>query len=182
MILKNVFLTDDWQLIVEFNNSTFRLLNCKDLKNEYLLGPLSFQLKKFNFSENEIKWKNGKSIDLKTFIEFSKKAELKDIQYSKITIGIQNQAPTIYDTIHHVYYVLLCPFNKNKPFIIGEHIGSGLDDSGGCSQFSIKELIALSDWKKHFTCANCDWAIEIIEKYQNDSLKVIELIAERSRL
>lgn len=64
--------------------------------------PLSVKLKKFNFSENEINFKNGKSLDIKTFIEFSEKAELKDIQYSKITIDIQNQALNNYDTINHV--------------------------------------------------------------------------------
>lgn len=181
MTFKNIYPTDDWKIILEMNDSTLRLLNYRDLNDEFSFCAFPNQLKAFRFSENEIVWKNGKSLDLKTSIDSSKLIELSDVINSSITIGMKNQAPTDKDSRHHVYYATLSPFNKEKPVMIGESIGGGHTERGGCRPCSIEELLGLPNWKSHFELADCNWAIEMIEKNHKDSSKVIESIMEGIR-
>lgn len=181
MTFKNIYPTDDWKIILELNDNSYRLLKYQDLGEDFSFCAYPNQLKAFNFSENEILWKNGKSINVSEAYKSATQLALSELINCSITVGMMNQAPTDQDNRHHVYYVSLYPLKMDKPIIIGESIGGGHTERSGCRPCSISELLDLSNWKSHFELAGCEWAIEIIEQNANNTSSVIKLISEGIR-
>jgi hypothetical protein len=178
---KNIYPTDDWKIIIELNDNSYRLLNYQDLGDDFSFCAYPNQLKAFDFSEKEILWKNGKSLNLTKTLNISTPVDINEVVHSSITVGMKNQAPTDQDNRHHVYYVSLYPLKTDKPIIIGESIGGGHGERGGCRSCSINELLELTIWKSHFELADCEWAIAIVERKSEDTSNVIKLISEGIR-
>ena len=181
MTFKNIYPTDDWKIIMELNDNSFRLLNYQDLGDDFSFCAYPNQLKAFSFSENEILWKNGKTINVTKAFNTSTPVDINEVVHSSITVGMKNQAPTDQDNNHHVYYVSLYPLKTDKPIIIGESIGGGHAERGGCRPCSISELLDISNWKSHFEFSGCDWAIEIIERNAENTSGVVKQISEGIR-
>ncbi len=182
MSIKDVVPTDSWKLIFTFDNGENRILDYKDLDDKFGFLAYPNQLKAFSFSTECVTWKNGITLDVETIISHSCKVEKEDVENMNITIGQKNQAPTDQDSRHHVYFVSLYPFNAN-PITIGESIGGGHGERGGCSSFTFEKLKGIKDWKNHFKKSGCDWAIEPIDKDSWDSQDIINnlLIEIRNR-
>ncbi|MCF6407127.1 hypothetical protein L3C95_29800 [Chitinophaga filiformis] len=96
-------------------------------------------------------------------------------------ISFKNQAPTTEDKTHHEYYFCVYPLDHEKPFMLGESIGGGHAERGGSITLSLKELLQYKDWKEHMEKSGCDWAIEVIEQYQPDIERIINILISRKQ-
>jgi len=97
------------------------------------------------------------------------------------TISFKNQAPTEQDNAHHEYYFCIYPSDHEKPFMLGESIGGGHAERGGSITLSLEELLQYKDWKEHLEKSGCAWAIEVIEQYQPDIDRVIDILISRKQ-
>ncbi|SHN37831.1 hypothetical protein [Chitinophaga sp. CF418] len=96
-------------------------------------------------------------------------------------ISFKNQAPTTEDKTHHEYYFYIHPLNHGKPFMLGESIGGGHAERGGSITLSLEELLQYNNWKEHLEKSDCAWAIEVIEQYQPDIERIIDILISRKR-
>lgn len=149
------------------------MVDYKDLGGNYRFLAYPNQLKAFSFNSNEVEWKNGVTLDLATVILKSRVVEISEIKNEYITMGQENIAPTEQDKKHHVYYVTLYPFS-DKPFMIGESIGGGHGERGGCTILTFEKLKETKSWKEHFKNSGCDWAVTVIEKPDAMVQEIIE--------
>lgn len=170
----NVVPTNNWKLIFRLSDEQYRILDYKDLGEKYRFLAYPNQLNAFTFCSDEVEWKNGAILSLPAIISNSKIVEIIDIQNEGLYLGQKNQAPTDKHEKHHVFYVTLYPFSE-QPIIIGESIGGGHGESGGCSSLTIERLKGIKTWKEHFKKADCDWAIDLID---NQNFSVSEIIFE----
>lgn len=99
--------------------------------------------------------------------------------YSYTTISFRNQAPTSKDERHHEYLFCVYPADHEKPFMLAESIGGGHAERGGAITLSLAELLQYEDWKEHMAKSGCAWAIEVIEQYQPDIERIIEILVSR---
>ena len=58
---------------------------------------------------------------------------------------------------------MIYPFKNDKQFIIGESIGGGHGEMGGCSSFDLKEILGRPELINHLTLSNCPWVYEIMK-------------------
>lgn len=94
-------------------------------------------------------------------------------------ISFKNQAPTTKDERHHEYYFCIYSSDHEKPFMLGESIGGGHAERGGSITLSLEELLQHKDWKEHLEKSGCPWAIEVIEQYQPDIERIIDILINR---
>tara|TARA_R110001592_G_scaffold362074_1_gene674821 strand:+ start:11480 stop:11833 length:354 start_codon:yes stop_codon:yes gene_type:complete len=96
-----------------------------------------------------------------------------------------NNAPTDRHKSHHVYYFGINSSNSSKPFFIGESIGGGFAEQGGCSHFDLEGLLGLkNDWKEHLDKSGCSWVIKHIEEgstLQNINKTIANILYEHVR-
>ncbi len=173
---------ESWQLAIKFSNGEYRLLNLSALREKYGWKELAYpqHAKSYTFSETDIAWEFGATLDSQYLYENSASMSGPDLERHSIRICYKNQAPTAEDQNHHLFGVYLYPFTE-RLFVVGESIGGGHGDRGGSRSFSLSELLAWQDWKKHFELSGCSWAIDVIEA--NDDLEHIKnvLINEARR-
>lgn len=115
-------------MVFRFEGEAFyRNLSIPNLWRTVGLGFLASprDLKQYCFDENGITWKNGKTFDTNFLNKNSEPIPQKELSEVYINLGWKNQAPDEKHASNHVYGVTFCPFRTDKPFSIGECIGSG---------------------------------------------------------
>ena len=182
--IKRIIPTENWELIGEWFNEKYRILEAKDIYDKgfkFLAFPN--QLKAFKSDNDKIIWKNGAHLSLEDFYGASKEIELGKIKNKILRVKYKNQAPTRQHKTHHVYGVFLHPFDYEKPISLSESIGGGIADMGYSKQTSFEELKQENDWKDFLKLSDCEWIIPIIESTnQIDNLvdKIVKGICDRS--
>ncbi|GAA4346386.1 hypothetical protein [Kangiella taiwanensis] len=175
----NIVPNENWQLIIEFIGSEYRLLNTYLPRDEFNWGDLAYpqHMKRYVFTPEKIIWEFGGELNAEYLYEKSVKVDKKDLESEYLRLGYKNQAPTKEDKRHHVYYVYLRPFTKQL-FSLGESIGGGHAERGGGRAYSYEELLLDSQWQQHFELSGCSWAIPIIKRQGDRSSVMADLIDE----
>ena len=163
-LLKRVIPNEQFQVILEFSNLEFRILDMTVLCKEKGWTKLGYpqHMKNFTFSESSAYWPEGGTAEASYLYAKSKTIEKSRLENQVIRLSYKNQAPTSEDKSHHVYGVFLAPFSA-KPFRVGESIGGGHGDLGGGHSMSISDLLEWPEWKHHFMLSGCSWATTPIE-------------------
>ena len=176
--IKRVIPIDFYELIIQFEDSTYRIFSPEKNKlyDTYSFLAYPNKLKSFAYRAEEIKWRNGVCFD-KTFIyQNSEAVDFGDLRTKSITAGFRNQAPTDQHSTHHEYRFSIQPFYPEKPFVLSESIGGGHAEMGGSIAYSPEELLSNTYWKEHAEKSGCAWIIDIIEQNQPDIEKTIDLL------
>ena len=162
--------TEQGEIVIEFENSEFRVFSTRIAEREKGYSFLKFpnMMKAFRHTAEEVVWKGGYSLDFKYLYEKSTPVTKIDICRYHLRVEYRNQAPTAVHPTHHVYAVYLYPFNPNQPFNAGESIAGGHAERGGSQSYSVEELLAWTGWKEHFELSGCGWAITIVESNTDD--------------
>ena len=176
--LKRVTPIDSYTLILELNNSEFRVFAPEKVRlyDKYPFLAHPNKLIAYTFTTDAITWFNNVSFDINFLYKYSKQIDFDTLIYKTLKVAFKNQPSTEEYNGYHVCEVFIRPFNMDKPFILSEAIGGGHDERGDFSKLSIVELLEYQDWKTHFEKSDCDWAIELILQFQHDIQKLLDLI------
>lgn len=169
-IIKMVLPIDYYELIIETDRNKKYLFNPNELglyeDHKFLAYP--DKLRKFDLSDNSIKWENGSELRLKRILEVCKQLSKGEAKNKMITISSYNNAPTERHPSHHVYSVHLKPYNSEQLICLSESIGGGHGEMGGGHYYTLENLKTASNWKEHLIKSNCGWGIEIIESMNSE--------------
>ncbi len=178
----NITPNENWQLIIQFSDDEYRLLDVAIPREEHNWKELAYpqHIKRFTFTPNEIIWEFGGELNASYLYKQSEVVDYSSLENQSLRLCYKNQAPTQEDKWHHVYGVYLHPFS-HKLFSVGESIGGGHGDRGGSNSYSLTELLSWGEWKNHFNLSGCSWAIPIIESNQDKELIIRELSKEACR-
>lgn len=176
--LKNVMPVDFYELIVQFDDLTYRCFapGTSKLYDHFPFMAYPDKLRSFVFDTDCITWRNGISLD-KTFIyQNSEQATLTGLKYQSLTVGFKNQAPTPEHQSHHEYRFSIRPFDTVQPFVLEESIGGGHAEMGGSVALSLEALLSQQDWKDHLVKSGCEWTIEMITQHHGDQENLINML------
>lgn len=166
---------DYYELIIEFENSEFKSFSPETLKlyekHDFLAYPN--KLKSYKYDKNQITWYNNFHLDKEYLYQNSKLIEQEQLERNGLSISSKNQAPTDRHPSHHMYYFMVYPFKNEKQFLIGESIGGGHGEMGGCSSFDWKEILESHELINHLTLSNCSWVYEIMKTNNINTKDVI---------
>jgi hypothetical protein len=173
--IKSIIPIDYYELIIEFENSEFKCFSPEKLKlyekRDFLAYPN--KLKSFKYDQNQIIWYNNFHLDKKYLYQNSILLEQDQLERNGLSISSKNHAPTDKHPSHHVYYFMIYPFKNEKQFVIGESIGGGHGEMGGCASFDLKEILESPELINHLTLSNCSWVYEIMKANSFDTKDVI---------
>lgn len=155
---------EKWELVIEFEDG-HRLFKASIAREEFDWQELAYpnKLKNLVYTEQRVQWPGGRILVADYLYEKSVPLAPESLQFENLRLGYQNQAPTAKHTNHHVYCVYLYPFHE-KPFAIGESIGGGHAEMGYSVNYTLAELLALPDWKKHFELSGGAWATPLVSE------------------
>ncbi|WP_136526556.1 DUF2442 domain-containing protein [Geomonas ferrireducens] len=176
-ILKRAIPNEQFQVILEFSGSEYRIFDTSVLCKEKGWNKLAYpqHMKTFSVFEDAIFWPDGGQVDASYLYQKSRPIDRGQLEHQVIRLSYKNQAPTSEDTLHHVYAVFLAPYSA-KPFRLGESIGGGITDRGGGYDMSLSELLAWPEWKCHFELSGCSWAALLIESLSNNSEHLLNVL------
>jgi len=90
--IRRVTPTNDWKLIIEFDNQEFKSLDYNDLGAKFSFCAFPSQLKAFRFTEKDIVWKNGVKLNLNTLYATAKSIDKQQLIHSYLRINnLQNK-------------------------------------------------------------------------------------------
>ena len=175
----NIIPNENWQLIIQFSDDEYRLLDVVIPREENNWQELAYpqHMKRFTFTPNKIIWEFGGELSAGYLYKQSKIVDYSSIENQSLRICYKNQAPTQEGKRHHVYGVYLHPFS-HKLFSAGESIGGGHGERGGSKSYSLTELLSWCEWKNHFNLSGCSWAIPIIESNKDKEVIIRKLLKE----
>lgn len=169
---------DYYELIIEFENGEFKSFSPEKLKlyeqHDFLAYPN--KLKSYKYDNNQVTWYNNFHLDKEYLYQNSKLLEPEQLERNGLSISSKNLAPTDRHTSHHVYYFMIYPFKNEKQFVIGESIGGGHGEMGGCGSFDLKEILGSPELINHFTLSDCFWVYEIMKTNEIDTKDVLNKI------
>lgn len=173
---------EKWELVIEFEDG-HRLFKASIAREEFDWQELAYphKLKNLVYTEQQVGWPSNRILGAEYLYENSVPVALESLQFENLCLGYQNQAPTDKHPDHHVYCVYLYPFHE-KPFAIGESIGGGHAEMGYSVNYTLAELLALPDWKKHFELSGGAWAVPLVSNAneREDLLRVlVEMVCQR---
>lgn len=166
---------DYYELIIEFENGEFKIFSPEKLKlyeqHDFLAYPN--KLKSYKYDNNKITWYNNFQLDKDFLYQYSILINQEQLERKGLSISSKNQAPTDKHPSHHEYYFMIYPFKNEKQFVIGESIGGGHGEMGGCGSFDLKEILENQELTNHLTLSNCSWAYDIMKANIFDNKNVI---------
>lgn len=164
---------EKWELVIEFEDG-HRIFDASIAREEFDWQELAYphKLKNLVYTERQVEWPGNRILGAEYLYEKSVPVALESLQFENLRLDYQNQAPTDKHPNHHVYCVYLYPFHE-KPFAIGESIGGGHAEMGYSVNYTLAELLALPDWKKHFELSGGAWAIPLVSQ-ANDSVELLK--------
>ncbi len=166
---------DYYELIIEFENGEFKIFSPEKLKlyeqHDFLAYPN--KLKSYKYDNNQITWYNNFHLDKEFLYLHSTLINQEQLERKGLSISSKNQAPTVMHPSHHVYYFTIYPFKNEKQFVIGESIGGGHGEMGGCGSFDLNEILESQELTNHLTLSNCTWAFDIMKSNNFDNKNVI---------
>jgi hypothetical protein len=169
---------DYYELIIEFENCEFKCFSPSKLKlyenHDFLAYPN--KLRSFKYDQNQITWYTNIHFDKEYLYQNSQLLENEQLERKGLTISQKNQAPTEDHPTHHVYYFMIHPFGKDKQFVLGESIGGGHGEMGGCNSYNLKEIIENLELIYHITLSNCSWVYEIMMTNNMDTKTILKKI------
>lgn len=171
---------EQFQLVVEFSNAEFRLLDLMLLVRNLGWTQLAYPQhgKNFCLQRESISWPAGGEIDINFIYENSRPLAQTELERQILRLSYKNQAPSSEDASHHVYSVYLAPFHSQM-FHLAVSIGGGHAERGGGWRFSLAGLLAWPDWRQHMKLAGCVWAIDKIDAMASQTdLLLASLISE----
>jgi hypothetical protein len=168
---------EKWELVIEFEDG-HRLFKASIAREEFDWQELAYphKLKNLTYTEQQVEWPGGRVLGADYLYEKSVPLPPESLQFETLRLGYQNQAPTDKHPSHHVYGVYLYPFHE-KPFAIGESIGGGHAEMGYSVNYTLAELLALQDWKKHFELSGGAWAVPLVSN-ANEPKVLLKLLVE----
>jgi len=181
MDIKSITPIDFFELVIAFSNGEVKVFSPGKLKlyDQYDFLAYPNKLRAFTFTPKTITWFNGLSFGSDFIYDNSDEIAMELLVKKSLTIGSANQAPTKQHASHHVYSFSIFPFKFEKHFVLGESIGGGHAEVGGCAFYSLNELIETPDYATHLKLANCSWVVEILKANGSDWKSVLnEIIVE----
>ncbi|RQP14773.1 MAG: hypothetical protein EAS52_16815 [Parapedobacter sp.] len=181
MEIKSITPIDFFELAIAFSNGELKVFAPGKLKlyDQYNFLAYPNKLRAFTFTPRTITWFNGLSFGSDFIYDNSDEIAMELLVKKSVTIGFENQAPTKQHTTHHVYSFSIYPFKLEKQFVLGESIGGGHAEMGGCAFYSLNELIETPDYATHLKLANCSWVVEILTANGSDWKSVLnDIIVE----
>lgn len=153
---------EKWELVIEFEDG-HRIFKAFIARDEFDWQELAYpnKLKNLVYTEQQVEWPGNRILGAEYLYEKSLPVAPESLQFENLRLGYQNQAPTDKHLNHHVYCVYLYPFHE-KPFAIGESIGGEHAEMGYSANYSLAELKAMPDWKKHFELSGGAWAVPLV--------------------
>jgi len=172
MDIKSITPIDFFELVIAFSNGEVKVFSPGKLKlyDQYDFLAYPNKLRAFTFTPKTITWFNGLSFGSDFIYDNSDEIAMELLVKKSLTIGSANQAPT---KQHHVYSFSIFPFKSEKQFVLGESIGGGHAEVGGCASYSLNELIESPGYAVHLKLANCSWVVEILIANGNDWKSVL---------
>src|SRR5690606_6213011 len=142
MEIKSITPIDFFELVIAFSSGELKVFAPGKLKlyDRYDFLAYPNKLRAFTFTPGTITWFNGLSFE-SDFLYYNSDVIAMELLVEKgLTIGSANQAPTKQHASHHVYSFSIYPFKLEKQFVLGESIGGGHAEMGGCAFYSLNEL------------------------------------------
>lgn len=176
-LLSRAIPNEQFQMILEFANLEYRILDMAVLYKEKGWNKLAYpqHMKNFSASESAIFWPEGGKAEISFLYVKSKPITREMLEQQVIRLSYKNRAPTSEDQFHHIYCVFLAPFSA-KAFRVEESIGGGHAERGGGYNMSIPELLAWPEWRHHFKLSGCSWAVPLIESYSSQTEQLLNLL------
>ena len=170
-----------WQMILEFDDGTFRLLDVGGVRRDTGWEKLAYpqHAKRFTLASDAISWPAGGTVDMAYLLRHSTPMERSALEYEELRLCYQNRAPTPAHARHHVYEVAIARFSS-KPFRLAESIGGGHAEQGGSSTFSFAELLACPWWREHFELAGCGWAVPLVDMSGADPEAMLDRLVDEA--
>jgi hypothetical protein len=182
MTLRKAIPIDYFEIILEFSDGRFRKFTPSHSgpTKQFTFLMFPHKLKAFRLVPQGLEWYNGVQLNFDFLMKHSTPILPADLIHKSLQLGYRNNAPTLEDSRHHEYYCHVNPFDEQNPITIGESIGGGHAERGGQRALGLAELFNL-DWEDHFRKAGCEWAIEIIEKHNDQSDVLIDQLVASVR-
>lgn len=176
--LKSVCLVYGYNVHIHFEHGELGVFNltgalrANDLSGTWRQGNERPNKPVLIFNNTEIKYREYPAIDSEYIYINCKIINELDYKRAPIYLGILNNAPTKQHNERHDFFAGFYPMSHDSLFFLGESFGHGFGESGGQHNYSLQELLELSDWKEQFQASGCSWVCKIIEANAKDEEKL----------
>lgn len=175
--LVRVVPNENWELVLEFGDSEFRLFKAAIAREEKRWPQLAYpdKFKNLTYTGDAVRWAAGEELDASYLYKNSQPLPREKLEQQVLRLSYKNQAPTPVHPTHHVYGVYLLPF-RPKLFEVGESIAGGHAEMGGSRSLSLEELLRWPEWKEHFDLSGGAWAVPLIESCPAEQLQLADIL------